>query len=164
MKLSRATLSSFAGYIQDTFFGFFVEMYSESVRKRQINPKKFYLIDVGMHNYLTLRFSENKGRLLENLVFLELKRRGVPIFYYKTNRGHEVDFLINNKGNWDMIQVCYDLTHVDVFSREKKALISGLNEVGIDTGTIITDNEKRVVQNGKNALKIIPIWEWLLLS
>ena len=63
-----------------------------------------------------------------------------------------------------MIQVCYDLTHIDVFIREKKALISGLNEVGIDTGTLITDNEKRVEQNGKSSLKIVPIWEWLLLS
>ena len=60
MKLSRATLSTFAQYVEDTFFGFFIEMYSESVRKRQINPKKFYLIDTGLHNYLTLKFSENK--------------------------------------------------------------------------------------------------------
>jgi predicted AAA+ superfamily ATPase len=99
MKLSRATLSSFAGYIEDTVFGFFVEMYSESARKRQVNPKKFYLIDVGMHNYLTLRFSENKGRVLENLVFLQLRRKNVPIYYYRTASGHEVDFLIKEKVN-----------------------------------------------------------------
>ena len=48
MKLSRATLSAYARYVEDAFFGFFVEMYSESVRKRQINPKKFYLIDPGL--------------------------------------------------------------------------------------------------------------------
>ena len=62
-----------------------------------------------------------------------------------------------------MIQVCYDLSHIDTFSREKKALISGMNEVGIDTGLIITDNEKRVEQNGEYTLNIVPIWEWLLL-
>jgi len=80
MRLSRATLSSYARYVEDTFFGFFVELYSESVRKRQINPKKFYLIDQGMHNYLTLKFTENRGRILENLVFLELRRRGFHVF------------------------------------------------------------------------------------
>ena len=164
MKLSRATLSTFAGYIEETFFGFFVEMYSESVRKRQVNPKKFYIIDPGIHNYLTFRFSENKGRVLENLVFLELKRRGVPIFYYKTASGHEVDFLVHDKGVWNMIQVCYDLSNIETFNREKKALIYGLNEVGIDTGTIITDNEKRLEQSGKFKLNIIPVWEWLLYS
>lgn len=162
MKLSRATLSSFAGYIEDTFFGFFVEMYSESVRKRQVNPKKFYLIDVGMHNYLTLKFSENRGRLLENVVFLGLRRKGIPVFYYRTSRGHEVDFLVKENDKWNMIQVCYDLTHIDTFTREKKALVSGLKEFGIDTGVIITDSEKRVEQIGKYTLNIVPICEWLL--
>ena len=164
MRLSRATLSAFAGYIEDTFFGFFVEMYSESARKRQVNPKKFYLIDVGLHNYLTFKFSENKGRLLENLVFIELRRKGLPIFYYKTGRGHEVDFLFKVKDIWNMIQVCYDLTQIDTFTREKKALVSGLNDFGVDTGIIITANEKRVEQTGKYSLNIVPIWEWLLLS
>lgn len=162
MKLSRATLSSFAGYIEDTFFGFFVEMYSESARKRQVNPKKFYLIDLGLHNYLTFKFSENKGRLLENLVFLELRRKGLPIFYYKTRRKHEVDFLIKDKGIWRMIQVCYDLTHIDTFTREKNALVSGLSDFGIDAGTIITTNEKRTEQIEKYRLNIVPVWEWLL--
>jgi predicted AAA+ superfamily ATPase len=61
-----------------------------------------------------------------------------------------------------MIQVCYDLNNIDTFSREKKALVSGLNEFGIDTGTIITHYEKRVERLGKYTLDIVPIWEWLL--
>jgi len=137
-------------------------MYSESARKRQVNPKKFYLIDVGMHNYLTFRFSENKGRLLENLVFLELKRRGSSIFYYKTTRGHEVDFLLRDKGKWKLIQVCYDLNNIDTFSREKKALLTGLHELGVNNGTILSEHEKGVKQIGKCTLNIIPVSEWLL--
>lgn len=162
MKLSRATLSTFGRYIEDTFFGFFVEMYSESIRKRQVNPKKFYLVDLGMHNYLTIKFSENKGRLLENLVFLELRRRGIPVFYYKTVNGLEVDFLINTDGRWDMIQTCYDLSQIDTFAREKKALAAGLKELGHDQGTILTDHEKRIEQIGNFTLNIVPVWEWLL--
>jgi predicted AAA+ superfamily ATPase len=121
LKLSRATLSAFAGYIEDTFFGFFVEIYSESVRKRQVNPKKFYLIDQGIHNFLTLKFVENRGRILENLVFLALKRKGYSVCYYKTKRGFEVDFLIERNRNRELIQVCYDLSKVDTFNREKKS-------------------------------------------
>jgi predicted AAA+ superfamily ATPase len=162
MRLSRATLSTFAGYIEDVFFGFFVEMYSESVRKRQVNPKKFYLVDVGIHNYLTYKFTQNMGRLLENLVFLELRRKGTPVFYYKTSGGHEVDFLIKNRETWNMIQVCHDPTQIDTFTREKKALASGLKEIGIEQGTIITNNEKKMEQTGKYLLNIVPIWEWLL--
>jgi hypothetical protein len=163
MKLSRATLSAFAGYIEDAFFGFFVEMYSESARKRQVNPKKFYLIDPGLHNYLTFKFAENRGRLLENLVFLELRRKGLPIFYYKTAQGNEVDFLVyDHQRQWNMIQVCHDLTHIDACSREKKALLSALSEMDLNAGTIINDSEKRVEKSGNRTLDIVPIWEWLL--
>ena len=63
-----------------------------------------------------------------------------------------------------MIQVCYDLTNIDTFTREKKALVSGLKEFGIDTGTIITESEKRVEQIGKHTLNIVPICEWLLAT
>lgn len=161
-KLSRATLSAFAGYIEDTFFGFFVEIYSESVRKRQVNPKKFYLIDQGIHNFLTLKFVENKGRVLENLVFLALKRKGYPICYYKTKRGFEVDFLVKRNGNRELIQVCYDLSNVDTFNREKKALLAGIKELGLKTGLILTWDERRREKHNNHALNIMPAWEWLL--
>lgn len=163
MKLSRATLSSYARYVEDIFFGFFIELYSESARKRQINPKKFYLIDQGIHNYLTLKFTENRGRILENLVFLELRRRGFHVFYYKTAGGHEVDFLLKDNGDWKLIQVCYDLSHIDTFNREKKALLSGLHELGIENGIILTQYEKREEKTKDYTLKIMPVWEWLLM-
>lgn len=164
MKLSRATLSTFAGYVEDIFFGFFVEMYSASTRKRQVNPKKFYVIDLAIHNYLTFGFSENRGRLLENLVFLALRRREHPVFYYKTAQGYEVDFLVKDKGKGELIQVCHDLNRIDTFSREKKALVSGLHELGLTTGTIVTDHEKRAEKVGKFTLNIVPAWEWLLTT
>jgi predicted AAA+ superfamily ATPase len=162
MKLSRATLSTFAGYVEDIFFGFFVEMYSASTRKRQVNPKKFYVIDLAIHNYLTFGFSENRGRLLENLVFLALRRKGHPVFYYKTARGYEVDLLVKDKGKGQLIQVCHDLNRIDTFSREKKALLSALQELGLKTGTIVTDHEKGVEREGGLTLNIVPAWEWLL--
>jgi predicted AAA+ superfamily ATPase len=161
-KLSRATLSTFAGYVEDVFFGFFVEVFSTSVRKRQVNPKKFYLVDLALHNYLALEFLENRGRLLENLVFLALRRKGHPIFYYKTTQGYEVDFLVKDKGKERLIQVCHDLNRTDTFSREKKALVSGLQELGLKTGTMVTNHEKRVEKVGKFTLNIVPAWEWLL--
>ena len=162
MKLSRATLSYFAQYVEDAYFGFFVKMYSESIRKRQVNPKKFYLVDVAFHNYLTFRFSENRGRLLENIVFLELRRRGFPVFYYKTAGGHEIDFLIRELGTWKLIQVCHDLDHIDTFSREKESLLAGLHELDMDSGTILTDHERRTESVRKYTINIIPVWEWLL--
>jgi predicted AAA+ superfamily ATPase len=134
-----------------------VELYSESVRKRQVNPKKFYLIDLGLHNYLTFKFSETKGRLLENLVYLGLRRRGYPIYYYKTARGQEVDFLIKENKRWHLIQVCHDSSQIDTFSREKKALLSGLRELKINTGMILTDSHKQVERVGGKTLRVVPV-------
>ena len=164
MKLSRATLSAFARYVEDVFFGFLVDIYSESIRKRQVNPKKFYLIDQGMHNYLTLKFSENRGRLLENLVFLELRRRQHSFCYYKTKGGHEVDFVVIHKEKEEeLIQVCHDLTHVETYSRERKALLSGIKELGLKNGLILTQDEKREEKYEDYCLQIMPVWEWLLM-
>ena len=117
--------------IQDIFFGFLVELYSESVRKRQVNPRKFYLIDQGMHNYLTLNFSGNMGRVLENLIFLELRTKADSIWYYKTRGKYKVDFLMQDSGENHLIQVCYDLRNINTFSRE--ALLLAMKELGIKT-------------------------------
>jgi predicted AAA+ superfamily ATPase len=162
MKLSRATLSYFATYVEDTFFGFFVEMYSESVRKRQVNPKKFYLVDVGIHNYLTFKFSENRGRILENLVFLELRRRTPAIYYYRSPSGQEVDFLVRDPEGLKLIQVCHDIHLVDVFMREKKALLSAMEEFDIGSCSIVTDHEKREEEIDGRLIEIVPAMEWLL--
>jgi len=162
MKLSRATLSYFAGYVEDAFFGFFIEMYSRSVRKRQVNPKKFYLVDVGLHNYLTFKFSENRGRILENLVFLELRRRTPEIHYYRSPSGQEVDFLVRDGEGLKLVQVCHDIHSVDVFTREKKSLLSAMEEFDIPLSWIITDHEKRKEAIDGRLIEIVPAMEWLL--
>jgi predicted AAA+ superfamily ATPase len=61
-----------------------------------------------------------------------------------------------------LIQVCHDLSQIDTFSREKKALLSGLRELKINTGIILTDSHKQVERVGEKTLKIVPVWEWLL--
>ncbi len=162
IKVSKATLASFARYIEDVYFGFFVEMYSDSVRKRQANPRKFYLIDQGIHNHLTFKFSENKGRILENLVFTALRRREHYIYYYKTKAGYEVDFFIRKNGKTSLIQVCYDLTNLDTYHREKKALVSAMKELNVKVGLIITLDEKRNEKIQGRSITTIPVMEWLL--
>jgi predicted AAA+ superfamily ATPase len=164
MKLSKTTLSTFAGYVKDIYFGFFMPMHSESVRKQQVNPKKFYLVDPGLHNYLTLKFSENRGRLLENLVFLELRRKGHQVFYYKSKAGTEVDFCIHKKGEIALIQVCQDPSHIETFNREKRALVAAMKETGISYGLILTMDEKRQEESTGCFLEIIPVWQWLLTN
>jgi len=164
MKLSRASLSAYASYVEDAYFGFFVPLYTPSERKRQVNPKKFYLIDQGLHNLLTLKFSENKGRILENLVFLELRRKGTQVSYFKSNRGYEIDFLLDEQGDKKLIQVCHDLSRLETFDREKRALSEGIKELGAASGLMLTSDEKRSEEIEGRMLDIMPVWEWLLVN
>jgi predicted AAA+ superfamily ATPase len=71
---------------------------------------------------------------------------------------------VKDKGKGELIQVCHDLNRIDTFSREKKALVSGLQELGLTTGTIVTDHENRVEKVGELTLNIVPAWEWLLTA
>ncbi len=162
MSLSKATLSRFAGYMEDVFFGFFVSTFSESERKRQVNPRKFYLVDQSLHNFLTLRFSENKGKVLENIVFSQLRRNGQKVCYYKTKRGYEVDFLLAENGEKKLIQVCHDISRMETFNREKRALSAGIKELGSKSGLILTLDEKGHEAIDGHLFEIMPVWEWLL--
>jgi len=162
IKVSRSTLSYFARYVEDAFFGFFLEMHSESLRKRQINPRKFYIVDVGLHNYLSFRSAGNRGRILENLVFLHLRRKDLPLFYYKTRGGQEIDFLVLQEGRPRLIQVCDDLTHIATASREMKALETAMKELDVQRSILVTSEEKRVESSGGRTIHILPAWEWLL--
>ena len=162
MRISGSTLIQFAGYLTDIYFGFMVEMHADSVRKRQVNPKKFYLIDQGMHNFLTLGFSENRGKILENMVFLELRRENNEIYYYKTNGGNEIDFLVKNNHERQFIQVCHQMANIVTADREKKALLDGMKELNLKTGLILTLDEKQEIKRQDNLLQIKPVWEWML--
>ncbi len=164
IKVSRSTLSAFAGYAEDVYFGFFVEMYAGSVRRRQINPRKFYLADHGLHNYLSLKVSENRGRLLENIIFLELRRNGIPVFYFKSDAGHETDFLLKTGRDVSLIQVCHDLSGIGTRHREKTALLQGMKALGLNRGLILTRDETRDEETGRGRIGIRPAWEWLLES
>ena len=162
MRVSSSTLAKFAGYLEEAFFGTFLEIHSESVRKRQTNPKKFYLVDQGLHNFLTLSFSNNKGRLLENIVFLELRRQGIHTAYYKTTTGQEIDFLTSRDGKEQLIQVCYDMSHMETAKREKRAILKGMEELHHHEGLIITNDRKEEVQMHGKQVRLCPVYEWLL--
>ena len=163
LQVSASTLSRFAAYLEEAFFGTFLEMHSESVRKRQTNPKKFYLVDQGLHNFLAMNFSGNKGRLLENVVFLEFQRRGIPVRYYKTSTDLEIDFITSMPGKEQLIQVCYDMSRQETAEREKRAILKGMSETGHNEGLILTNNHKEKFSFHGKQLHLCPVYEWLLM-
>ena len=98
-----------------------------------------YCIDTGLRNIASFRFSEDIGRLVENMVFLELKRRGKEIYYW-SGKG-EVDFVIKEGLHVkELIQVCWNIYDGDKKNAELKSLIEAMDEFDHEKGRIITDD------------------------
>ncbi|MFZ2417606.1 MAG: ATP-binding protein [Smithellaceae bacterium] len=156
---SKQTISNYLGYLQEAFFLVAHEKFSYSPRQRLMNPKKIYLLDTGF-SLLATDFSENKGKLLENIVAVEMFRRRMECFYYKGRR--ECDFIIKvGAVPKTAIQVCWELTPKNE-SREFKGLQEAMKAFSIEEGFIlVSDEEKEMVFDGAK-IRIIPVWKWLL--
>ncbi len=153
------TVISFVSYFEDSYLLFSVPKFEYSYRKQLINPKKIYAIDNGLINSNTVSFSKDDGRLLENSVFIELRRQCKNLFYYRGK--NECDFVIEEKRKIaEAYQVCYLLTE-DNKAREINGLMEVLNEAKLSEGYILTFNqEDKFVIDGKT-IKVIPVWKWM---
>lgn len=161
--LSDKTVKDFLGYFHDAYLLFAVDSFAFSVKEQIKSPKKVYLIDTGMAGAVGFRFSENLGRLLENLVFLELKRRGRELYYYKTANGLEVDFICREKGMvTELIQVAGDMGAEKTRTREVKALLKAMDETGLDRGVIVTIEDEEEIVSGGKVIQVVPAYKYLL--
>jgi predicted AAA+ superfamily ATPase len=118
-------------------------------------------VDTGLRNVVSFKFSEDIGRAIENLVFIELKRRSsqTEIYYWK-NRG-EVDFVIKRGQKVEeLIQVCYSINE-ETEKREVSALVEAMDEFGLVEGLIITDDIEREEEIGGRRIVFMPLWKWL---
>lgn len=137
-KISKDSLYDYANYLEDAYLLFSVPLYSESIRKVQSNPKKIYAIDTGLVKAMTFDPAKDLGRLFENLIYLDLRRRGFEVYYYLTSQRYEVDFLVQTpKGEKELIQVTWDMADKETKNREERALNAAMNELKIP-GKIIT--------------------------
>jgi predicted AAA+ superfamily ATPase len=156
---SKRTIATYLKYLEEAFFLLVHQKYSFSPRKRVMNPKKVYLLDPGFA-MLSPGFSENRGKRLENVVAVELRRRGEECFYHHGRR--ECDFIITQDGRpRQAVQVCQELT-----DRNRRREIEGLADAAEALGTrealVLTfDQRETLVQDGLTAT-VRPVWEWLL--
>lgn len=131
-RVGKDTLYSYLTYLEDAFLIFAVPIFTESLRRVQTAPKKMYAIDNGLLVANTFNLSENLGKLLENQVYLDLRRQGKKIFYYHTLDGYEIDFIAQDKqGNYEIIQVVWETNDPFTIEREKRALQQAEKELKI---------------------------------
>lgn len=147
-SVSKDTIFNYIHYIQDAYLIFTVPLFSESLRHQQTSPSKVYAIDNGLIQACTLNFSSNYGSFLENQVYLDLRRQGKDIFYYKTNSGYEIDFVTQAKdGTREIIQVTWEMHDPKTREREERALQEAKTELGIPGRIIDVDVYLRSIES-----------------
>jgi len=156
---SKDLLFRYYKYFLYSMLIFEVRKFAESTYKRMRNPAKIYPVDNGLCKRIT---SADTGRLLENIVFLEMRRRGFEVYYFE--EGKECDFIVKTADNKLLsFQVSLEVTKENR-DREINGLIASCKFIGIHEGTILTmDEEDSFHQDGID-IRVLPVWRWTLIS
>jgi len=156
------TAKKYLSYLETVYMLFTVKCFSGKVKEQIIMPRKIYAVDTGLMNAVGFRISESFGSVLENIVFLELKRRGLEI-YYGLIDNKEVDFIVRERMNiTDIINVSYDPLEHKTRKREVDAMKQALKKFRRKKGLILTWDYRDKINIGNKEIIFKPIYEWLL--
>jgi hypothetical protein len=158
---SVTSVKDYVEYMQQSFLLFELYKYDFSLKKQYVSDKKIYVIDNGLRNNIAFYFSSDKGRLLENLAFLELKKRGKEIYFYKDSG--ECDFLVKEKNKiTEAIQVSYEISSEETRTREEDGLVEAMKRFKLKQGLILTQSEEKEKEAEGLKITYLPMWKWLL--
>lgn len=159
----KNTLHELLAYLEDAYLLFTVPIHTHSERARQVNPRKLYAIDQGLVQACRRPGADDRGHLLENTVFIELRRRGHSAAYYRTKADREVDFLVTPRtGRPYFVQVCAELLDPKTREREAQALAEAMAETGIREAVIVTNADPTNQSLEGCQARVVPAWKWLL--
>jgi len=159
---SPATFLEYFSFLKDAYLFEFVPMFSHSLKVQARNPKKVYVMDMGLYTENSVSTSDNMGRRLENLIFLYLRRKYKHIFYYK-DKG-ECDFIAMEKNAVkEVIQVCLTVNDEN-FDREYNGLLGAMQNLGLKEGSIITLNQSDTFEKGGMIIKMIPVCDFFSMK
>lgn len=154
------TVKEYIDCAESSYLIYTLTKYDPSVKKQLANPKKIYCLDTGIVNSISFRFSENKGRLIENLVYMTLRKQNLETYYHKDR--YECDFIIKEKMKVrGAIQVTLSLKDETTRKREVRGLIEAMDAHDLKEGLIITENEIETIALDDKKIVIKPIFEWL---
>jgi predicted AAA+ superfamily ATPase len=160
LNISRNTVYEYVSHLEDAYALFTVPIYAKSMREQWRNPRKIYSVDVGFKTAMDYPFSIDRGRIFENIVFLELRRKAEQIYYFKGK--HEVDFYYTLSGKEHLLNVSYEIESPATREREIRGLDEAMQRFSLKNGTIVTSEHKEEIKTEAGKLYVIPLWEWLL--
>ena len=159
-RIGKNTLHDYLEMAEAVYFGLIATRYDPSIVRRELAEKKGYLIDNGFLTALSYRYSDDRGKLLENLVAIELRRRGQTLLFAKGQK--ECDFVAEENGALLPIQVSVDLSHPPTKEREVAGLLAAASFVGAKRGIIVTfEHEEQLSQSGV-IIDMVPCWKFLM--
>lgn len=164
-NLSPQLISDYIEKLEDCYLLFTIPVRSYNMAVQSVNPKKVYCVDHAMVQAFSRSTSENSGLVLENMVFMALRRVTQQIFYYKTSQGDEIDFAVGPDSDIQLIQVSWSLGKDGrTRDREFSPLLDGMEELGLQESWIITAYEQEEFKDEKTGriIHIVPAYSWLL--
>ena len=156
------TIKNYLEYIQQTYLIFQLFRYDPSVKKQMMSPKKIYFVDNAIIKRIGFNATENNGVFLENLVFIELKRRGWDVYYYADKK--ECDFIVR-KGLHisDAYQVTLKMDSPQTREREIAGVREAMQAYSLSKGYILTFEGKETINfDDGTIVEVVPVWEWIL--
>ncbi|MCO6430475.1 MAG: ATP-binding protein [Deltaproteobacteria bacterium] len=166
--LSIATIQKFLGYFNEAYVLEDLPRYFHKTRERLKADRKMYIIDNGFVTFAGSAATSSKAKLLENLAFIELRRRGlragIELFYYVTTTGYEVDFIMRNDGKTsEMYQVSLSLDSQKTLERELRSLEQAAEELKCKKLTLLVgEGHAQTLTSNKHQIEVIPMREWCL--
>lgn len=157
---SVVSVRDYVGFLEQAYLIIEIFRHDFSLKKQYVSDKKLYCIDTGLHSAVAFRFSDDKGRLLENLVLIELLRRNKSVYFFKNPK--ECDFITEERGAiTGAIQVCYELTRENR-DRELGGLLGALQVHGQKEGLILTYLQEETLMQDGFTIRVMPAWKWLI--
>jgi hypothetical protein len=154
------TIKNYIEYLENSWLIFSMNVYDYSVKRQQIAAKKVFSIDTGLANAIGFQISANTGKLMENAVYLALRRESREIYYYATPAGYQVDFFRPEAGQ--LVQVAQSMDNPTTREREVRALVDALKALNLSSGLILTDANAETITGEGLTITIRSLAEWLL--
>ena len=157
IKIGKNSLYNFLEQAEAIFLVQTLKKYSPKVSVQEFGERKIFIIDNGLLNSVVFKFSDDRGKAMEQVVFWELRRRGKQFLFSKN--GYECDFVVVSRSGdvTDIIQVCSDLSDPHTLSREKKGIRMACNRSGVFHGTIITYDQHDKIEEGGIVIDLISL-------
>ena len=157
------TIRDYVEYLTNSYMILSIPKFDYSLKKQIANPKKFYAIDTGFSNSVSFSVSKKIGANLENIIFLELRRRDKEIHYYKTEKGREIDFLIQKENLTELIQVSATLENEETRHRELRVFSEANKELrGEIRAVLITLDRSEIIEYDGCKIEIVNVLAFLL--